>query len=410
MKIRSVLLIVSVFLGASRLNSQPLDSLLLAIPGQNPGLKGKYQKYEALMERQAQAGQWPEPELGLTFIAFPIPNTSPLPSASVGVMQALPWKGERSNKAKVALAEARVAYEDAEMDVLGLRAGLKTAYWKLYELEASASALEENLKLLRSLERLAVSRMEVGSATLTDVLEVQLRILEMEQQQKQLLNARREPQAEINQILNRPPYQPVIPTIHPGLAGMAWNLDSLTLRIRKTYPGFAALDYEKEASRQRQEVNRIARKPGLTVGLDYAVMNKGEGIQAGDGKDMWMPRLGLRLPLLREPYDAKEKEEKLLQTSLDYQADELANALAAAVEQSLARLEDARLRFELASMQKPVVETAIRALETAFSTDRSALPDLLEYYEKWVAISIMEIQAVTSSQQSLAEIEQWIKE
>ncbi len=411
MKIRSVLLIVSVLLGANRLFAQPLDSLLQAIPLQNPGLKGKYQKYEALMERPAQAGQWPEPELGLTFIAFPLPNASPLPTASLGVMQALPWKGERANKANAALAEARAAYEEAEMGALDLRAGLKTAYWKLYELEASASALEENLELLRSLERLAVARMELGSATLTDVLDVQLRILEMEQQQKQLLNARREPQAQINQILNRPPHQPVVPNIiDPKLEGIPWNIDSLPHRIRQTYPGFAALDYEKEASRQRQAVNRVSRKPGLAVGLDYAVMPKGEGIHAGDGKDMWMPRLGLRLPLLREPYDAKGKEERLLQSSLDYQADELENALGAAVERSLARLEDARLRYELASMQKPVLETAIRTLETAFSTDRSALPDLLTYYEKRVALAIMEIQAIASCRQSLAEIERWIEE
>lgn len=72
--IRSFLLIVSVLLAASRLCAQPLDSLLFAIPGQNPGLKGKYRKYEALMERQTQAGQWPEPELGLAFIAFPLPK------------------------------------------------------------------------------------------------------------------------------------------------------------------------------------------------------------------------------------------------------------------------------------------------------------------------------------------------
>ncbi len=325
-------------------------------------------------------------------------------------MQDLPWKGERSNKANAALAEARIVYEEAETAALDLRMGLKTAYWKLYELDASASALGENLELLRSLERLAISRMEVGSAALTDVLEVQLRILELEQQQKQLLNARREPQAQINQILNRPSSQPVMLQVVPALAEMPWNLDSLNRRIRQTYPGFAALRYEQETSRLRQAVNRLDRKPGLAIGLDYAVMPKGEGIHAGDGKDMWMPRLGLRLPLLREPYDAKEKEERLLQTTLDYQAEELANAFAASVEQALTRLEDARLRYELAAKQKPVVETAIRALETAFSTNRSTLPDLLAYYEKWVALAVMEIQAVSSSQQSLAEIERWIKE
>jgi cobalt-zinc-cadmium efflux system outer membrane protein len=410
MMIRSFLLIVSVLLAASRLCAQPLDSLLFAIPGQNPGLKGKYRKYEALVERQPQAGQWPEPELGLAFIAFPLPNASPLPSATLGIMQDLPWKGERTNKANAALAEARIVYEEAETAALDLRTGLKTAYWKLYELDASASALGENLELLRSLERLAISRMEVGSAALTDVLEVQLRILELEQQQKQLFNARREPQAQINQILNRPSSQPVMLQVVPALAEMPWNLDSLTHRIRQTYPGFAALQYEQETSRLRQAVNRLDRKPGLAIGLDYAVMPKGEGTQAGDGKDMWMPRLGLRLPLFREPYDAKEREERLLQTTLDYQAEELANALAAAVEQALTRLEDARLRYELAARQKPVVETAIRALETAVSTNRSPLPDLLAYYEKWVTLAIMEIQAVSSSQQALAEIERWIKE
>ena len=236
-----------------------------------------------------------------------------------------------------------------------------------------------------------------------------MRILELEREELLAENARREPVAQINRLLGRPASEPVAVYKTAEFALFALHPDSLLARLLLSYPGLATLDLAREASRQRQDLNRIESRPGISAGLDYAVMRRAGGIHPSDGQDMWMPRVGVRVPLFRETYRARDREEQLLQTAWEAQEREVRNMLSASVEQALAKLRDAQLSFELARRQRPLIETALRVQTDAYSANSTALETLLRYEESLLKVKLSEIEAIAESHKALAELERRLK-
>jgi cobalt-zinc-cadmium efflux system outer membrane protein len=389
--------------------AQSPDSLLLIARQNNPGLQAGYALYKAMLEKSASVRQWPEPEANLGFIAWPSPNESLLPTATLGWMQPIPWKGMINLKGDIVQTEARAALEQVDMQWLEIRYELRQAYWTCFAAERRAERIRENILLLQSLERLVQMNIERGTAALTDVLEVQMRILELEQEVLRAENARREPIAQINRLLGRAASEPVAVHQTADFALFALHPDSLLARLLLSYPGLSTLYLAREASRQRQELNRIESRPGIAAGLDYAVMQRAGGIHPGDGQDMWMPRVGVRVPLFRETYRARDREEQLLQTAWEAQEREVRNMLSASVEQALAKLREAQLSFELARQQRPLLEAALRVQTDAYSANSSGLESLLRYEESLLKITLSEIEAIAESHKALAELERRLK-
>jgi|GEM_PF-1661786 cobalt-zinc-cadmium efflux system outer membrane protein len=402
------IIVYAVHFGVISPHAQPLDSMLYGINGEdNPALRAGYFGYQALLQRETQALQWPEPEFNLDFIAFPFPNRSFMPSATFGLMQPIPWKGVREGKAALALAEANTALEGVRVERLELRFQLKEAYWQLFELGRSAGLIAQNLDLLKALERLAQSNLELGRGTMDEVLEVKMRILALEQQLRQLQNARRNPQATINRILDRAADTPVFIAETPaGLAPMAADTP-VREEITARYPGLLAIDHETSASLQRQLLNRLDSRPSVQAGLDYVLMNTGEGAHTTDGRDMLMPRVGVRLPIFRQTYYSRGEEERLRQAALANQKKVAENTLLASLEQAQALWEDARIQYQTAREQMPLVESAIRLAETALATDQGGLDKILRLYEQLLSVKLQEVQAITKSHLAVAAFERW---
>ena len=397
------------FLGTGMLAAQPLDSLLMLVRGKNPALRAGNFYYESLQQREIQALQWPEPEFSLGFIAFPFPNRSFMPSATFGVMQPVPWKGVLEDKAGIARTEAKVALEDIEMERLELFFSLKEAYWQFYALEQNILVFSENLNLLGSLEKLAQSNLELGQASLEEVLAVKMRVLDLNRQLQQAENAKRGPQAVINQILDRPVNTTIVLTDPPtNLAPLPFN-DMLWDTIIEQFPGTAALEHEIQASRLKQSLNRTESRPSIAAGLDYVLMNTGEGIHATDGRDMLMPRISVRLPIFRQTYFSRDEEERLRQAALSDQQKSTANMLLAAVEQARTEWEDAQIQYQLVKAQIPLIESALRLAETGLATGKTSLDKSLQLYEQLLSARLKEIQAISKSYIAVAAIEKWIK-
>lgn len=403
------MIVCALHLGLISGHAQPLDSMLHVINGEdNPALRAEHYGYKALLQRETQARQWPEPEFNLDFIAFPFPNRSFMPSATFGLMQPIPWKGIREGRAALAASEARIALEGVRVERLELRFQIKTAYWQLFELGQGIVLIAQNLDLLRGLERLAQSNLELGRGTMGEVLEVKMRILALDQQLRQLQNARRNPQATINRILDRAVDTPVFVEAPPaGLASMAISpaVQGSTLQ----YPGLLAIEHEKSASLQRQSLNRLEGRPSVQAGLDYVLMNTGEGVHATDGRDMLMPRIGVRLPIFRQTYYSRNEEERLRQAALTDQKKVTENILLESLEQAQTLWEDARIQYETAREQIPLVESAIRLAETALATDRAGLDKILGLYEQLLSVRLLEIQAIAKSHLALAAFERWVE-
>jgi outer membrane protein TolC len=280
------------------------------------------------------------------------------------------------------------------------------AWLEYYLTVNSIRFLEESITLSRSAERLALARVESGRGNTTEVLKVQLKIRQQEQQLNLLKNRTQFPQYRLNQLLNRPAQTPIQLKETLTFEILPFQMDSLLQQIKQEHPAISSLRYEKEASRQMEALNRLEGKPDIGLGLDYVVMSKvtEHGLTSA-GKDMVMPRIGIRLPLYRKKYEAKAREEQLRRESLDLEAQALGNNFAATIGRAISLQEEARLTHEFVQEQLKTLDALIKMQEGNFSTNADLYESLLENYELRLEYQLMDLDAIVKVQQAKAEVE-----
>ncbi|MCB0704834.1 MAG: TolC family protein, partial [Saprospiraceae bacterium] len=199
-------------------NGQSIDSLVNQAISANPELKAMELEYDAAMLSGRQYGQLPDPELGLGVFALQ-PETRVGPQwFRFGVMQMLPWKGTLDARVTLEDRKARVKLEDVASKKLRLILAVNQAYLDLYQYQEEAQILKRKQTLFRSLEALALSRVESGMGDLADVLLVQLQSSELELEIQKLENKRHIPLAELNALRAAPARQEIFISDSLGFA------------------------------------------------------------------------------------------------------------------------------------------------------------------------------------------------
>lgn len=406
---RAILAVILILVGlanSSKLSAQPLDSLVQMALRQNPELKARYTRYQSQLERAPQQSQLNDPQLDFSTQFLPLRMRTWEQAAIIGGMQEFPWPGTLATRSSLALSEARVTYGQAEAEALNLKYEVQMAWLDYYQSLQSISILEEGITLSRSAERLASARVESGRGSATEILKVQLKIRQQEQQLSLLKNRLQFPQYRLNQLLNRPADTPIKIEQKLDFELQAIRMDTLLAEIKRSHPAISSLRYEQEVSRQMEALNRLEGKPDIGIGLDYVVMSKiTEHGLTSDGKDMIMPRLGIRLPLYRKKYEAKAREEQLRRESLELEAQALGNDFAATLGRARSLQEEARLTHDFVQEQLKTLDALIKMQEGNFSTNADLYESLLENYQLRLEYQLMDLEATVKAQQAKIEVE-----
>ena len=176
------LLLLTNSFGIHSVSAQPLDSLIVHAIDENLRLKILETEYLAALEKAPQVSQLPDPEVGIG--AFPLPVETRLGAQiiKIGATQMFPWKGLLDGKKNLETTKAKVLYEKISASALDISFQVKQAYFSLYEIEKSQSIISRNLELFEALNQLALTKVESGKATAADVLLVQLKTEELNQE------------------------------------------------------------------------------------------------------------------------------------------------------------------------------------------------------------------------------------
>ncbi|MCB0587414.1 MAG: TolC family protein, partial [Phaeodactylibacter sp.] len=390
-------------------NAQPLENLLAAADSANLELKALYQDYLAALEKGPQVSQLPEPEAGLGVFPLPVETRLGPQWVRLSATQMFPWKGTLKAREDVVLAMAKAQYEKIAASRLNLHYQVKQAYFQLYELDERRQILKKSIDIFRTLESIATTRVEAGKANLADVLRIQIRIRNLEEELNILENQKKNPLAVINRLLNRPEQSPVTIADTLPLAEPPYERAALLNDIQEGHPMLRMYALQQEAAQRAIELNELEGKPSFGVGLDYiAVGKRSDANPANNGRDILSPRVGVRIPLYREKYRAKEQEEKLKIQALETRKQDLFLQFRSAIEQAYASLEDGRIKYRLYQEQKATTRSAIELLLAAYSNDGASFIDLLQLEDQLVQYDLMALSAVVKTQEAQAEVERYI--
>lgn len=400
-----------IFGSLEKVYAQSLDSLIQEAYTNNLELQILEKQYQSKLQLAPQIAPRPDPEAGIGVFPLPVETRLGAQVTRLSATQMLPQKGMVAAKKALADAKAQPILEQINARKLELAYQTKTAWLQVYELDKSREIIQRNIRFLKSLEALALVKVETAKANPADVLQVQLKIQALQNQLLILEKQREKPLADLKRVLNRS--EEVTMTITDSLefSVLMYQKDSLMADIQTNHPMMKMYELQQEISKRAIEVNALKDQPTFGVGLDYiTVIGRNDATPTGNGRDIVQLRGMVKIPLYKSQYEAKKQEELIKIEALELQKENTTDQFMAVIEKAYTDYEMAQLRINLYEQQIKTTQAAIDILKGAYSVDGRKFEELLRLEKEMIDYDLMILKAVVSSHRAKITVERFITE
>ncbi|MFZ9003618.1 MAG: TolC family protein [Robiginitalea sp.] len=372
------------------LHAQDLPAYIREARENNPELQAFELRYQIAEEKSREADRIPSTEISAgVFVSEPETRTG-AQKARFSVRQMLPWFGTLSRRQEYATALAESEYMEYVIAGRKLALQVTQTYYGLYALRAKQEVLEENIALLQTYEQLALTSVEVNQASAVDVLRLQIRQNELQQQREILQQEFLAAQAAFNGLLNREAGREVavltgvtVPESDPD-TGDSLQLNPELLRYDKLY----------ESVTRAEILNQKEGAPTLGFGLDYIPVAERPGLDFSDnGKDILMPMVSLNIPIFNNRFDSRTKQNELRQRELETLKQERLNVLETALARAKAGRNNARIRYRTQDNNLKQARDAEQILLRNYETGTIDFSDVLEIQELQLKFQVDKVEA-----------------
>ncbi len=314
--------------------------------------------------------------------------------ARFSARQMLPWFGTITKRENYASSMADAEYVEIVIAKRKLALSVSQSYYKLHEIRAQQRVLDENIKLLQTYERLALTSIEVGKASAVDVLRLQIRQNELHQQKDVLNEAYVGEQTAFNKLLNRDG-STTVTTLEKLLLpneDIVYVENALTLN-----PELLKYDKLYETIAQSELLNQAERNPMIGFGLDYIPVSERPDLDFNDnGKDIFMPMVSLSIPIFNNNYDSKSKQNELRQLEITSQKANRLNVLESAFARAISQRNQARIKYNTQEKNLKQANSAEEILINNYETGTIDFNDVLDIQELQLKFQINQISAITT--------------
>jgi outer membrane protein TolC len=358
--------------------SQSLDSILQMIVSNNPEIKGLDLEYQASNVKEREANQLPNTVVG-TGIPVLKPETRLGPQVlMVGASQMFPWFGTLNAKKEVFQSRSEEKYQMIEAKRLELISIAKVSYSRLQFLKSKKLVIEEVIKRLQSLQNITLAKIEAGMTSSANVLRLQLKIDELDQMLKKLINEELSDSAAINSLTGEDIGTAINVEVDEELPEISFDLNRLMEEIKVGNPYLKLLEQKKQTSIYKSDLIRKSGSPTIGLGMDYSVVNRRTDMDPiYNGRDIFVPRIMLSFPLQRGIVKAKQEAERLTQEAISLKKEDVITDIHSAITKQVSDYNNAKLDIELAEKQIKTGEAIYQILLAEYSTEGKGFDDLI---------------------------------
>ena len=386
-KIITCLLFVSAFAKA-----QQLQSYIDEAENNNPEIQAFELRYNIAEEKVNEANWLPNTEVSAGYFVSEPETRVGAQRARIGVKQMLPWFGTISTRENYATSMAEAEYVEITIAKRKLALSVAQSYYRLYETRAKQKVLDENIQLLKTYERLALTSVEVGKASAVDVLRLQIRQNELQQQKEVLEEEFNSEQTTFNNLLNRDENSTVeivatmeIPEDDPTYGTDALSLNPELLKYDKLYESIA----QSELLNQRESL------PMIGFGVDYLPVTERSDVNFSDnGKDVLMPMVSVSIPIFNNRYKSISRQNELRQQEIETQKSQRLNVLESAFAKAISQRNQARIKFNTQTMNLKQAKDAEQILIKNYETGTIDFNDVLDIQELQLKFQMNQIESV----------------
>jgi len=465
--INRVVVLLWVLLSSAGAFGQQSDSLLnylkIAIKN-NPTVMQRYNEYQAALQKVPQVGSLPDPQLELGVFLSPMELIGGNQVADIKLMQMFPWFGVIKNAKDEMSLMAKAKYETFRDAKLQVSYDVQRTWFDLYKIRQDIRISQENVDLLKTIERLTVVKFRSGSlgggstassgggmsggatttnsgsssgmnsmggnsgtatvsrpeastgsssmgsssgtTSLSDVYQIQIEAGNLEDNIASLRNEEQVVIARFNNQLNRyqktSVYVPDLLPIEPLDITYLSVSDSMFTRN----PMLGMLQYEQQSLEARVKMQKQMGLPMVGLGVNYSVISKNPmSTSSMNGQDMIMPMLTVTLPIYRKKYNAQQAETKFMKIATEQNYQTTVNALQTEYYEALQLYNDAQRRMKLYDSQSKLTKKSLDIMIKTFSSSTSGLTDILRIRQQLFSYELKQVEATTDFNKA----EAWVK-
>jgi outer membrane protein TolC len=382
-----VFLFVSAFAKA-----QQLQSYIQEAEANNPEIQAFELRYNIAEEKVNEANWIPNTEVSAGYFVSEPETRVGAQRARIGVKQMLPWFGTITARENYATAMADAEYVDITIAKRKLALSVAQSYYSLYSIRAKQAVLDENIQLLETYKQLALTSVEVGKASAVDVLRLQIRQNELQQQKEVLEEEFTAEQTAFNNLLNRESMMTVdvvsemeIPQEDPFYSNDALSLNPELLKYDKLYESVA----QSELLNQRESL------PMIGFGLDYLPVTERSDVNFSDnGKDVLMPMVSVSIPIFNNRYKSISKQNELRQQEIETQREQRLNVLESAFAKAQSQRNQAHIAYSTQDRNLKQAQDAEEILVKNYETGTIDFNDVLDIQELLLMFQMNQIDSV----------------
>lgn len=452
-----------------------LEHYLEVAARNNPGLNADFLTYKASLEKVSQAGAWPDPQLDMGIFLKPMNIVGGQQIADFTLMQMFPWFGTKKTAQSEATHMAKMSYEKFRETRDNLYMEVYRQWYLLSALKEQINNNRDNLQLLKQLEELAlrkISSSSSGSSSLyslptpppvtqnnrstsagnkmagmgsmggtamsgsnsssmtgmsssasnmsadmssspgmSDVLRIQLEMIEIENNITTLLSDIAAEKAIFNALLNRPVEIEVV--IPDSIVKVPFIFDERVSinEIERGNPMLGMFEEEELAYRAKNEMDKKMSYPMLGLGLQYMLIgeNKTASIDSGmkpemSGMDMIMPMFSISIPIYRNKYKAQQRENRFMWESARENYNNTLNMLQSELFKLKHELDNADRKITLYQKQAQLARVAYQLVVQEFVTAKSDLTNVIQVQRQLLDYQLRNAEAIAEYNIKVASI------
>ncbi|MFZ4456389.1 MAG: TolC family protein [Bacteroidales bacterium] len=416
----------------------------------NPTVLQRYSEYQAALQKVPQVGSLPDPQLEMGIYLSPMEQLTGNRVADFKLMQMFSWFGVIKNAKDEMSLMAKAKFETFRDAKLQVGYDVHRVWLDLYRVRRSIKLSEQNLDLLKTIERLAVAKYRSGSSSgsssksvsagmssgnaptaapsgmnamggasknapsrsssspsmggasnasgLADVYQLQIEQGDVENNLVSLKNEEQALAVRFNNLLNVPRKT----AIHTPDSLSVQPLDIAYLTVNDSMftqnPMLGMLAYEQQSLDSRSKMQRTMGFPVVGLGVNYSILSKSTNSMTAtssmNGQDMIMPMVTVTLPIYRKKFKAMQAETNYQKTATKQNYEATVNALQTDYAEALQSYSDAQRRMKLYETQSQLSKKMLDIQIKTFSASGSGLSDILRIRQQLLDYELRKLDAV----------------
>ncbi|WP_432411316.1 TolC family protein [Rasiella sp. SM2506] len=372
--------------------SQELQTYIVEAETNNPEIQALELRYNIAEEKVNEADWIPNTEFSAGYFVSEPETRTGAQRARFSAKQMLPWFGTITARGNYSKSMADAEYVEITIAKRKLAMAISQSYYKLYEIRAKQKVLDENIQLLETYERFALTSVEVGKASAVDVLRLQIRQNELQQQKEVLEELFIAEQTAFNNLLNRDITTDVevysmleIPTEDVLINEEALTLNPELLKFDKLY----------ESVSLAEALNQADSNPMIGFGVDYIPVSERPDMSFSDnGKDIFMPMVAVTIPIFNKRYKSISKQNELRQLEITSQKENRLNVLETALAKTISQRNQARIAYKTQEINLKQAKDAEEILIKNYETGTIDFNDVLDIQELQLKFQTNQVESV----------------